>query len=164
MSKTPPTDSSQAPFWERKTLEELSEAEWEALCDGCGRCCMVKLEDIDTGERLDTRLACRVLDIGACRCSDYANRHAQVPDCVRLTPESVRTLDWLPDSCAYRLRSEGKPLYWWHPLVSGDPETVHRSGVSVRDMAISETRAGARCYEDFAIRRRRPMRRLRRRR
>jgi len=143
---------SAAPFWETKPLEELSEQEWEALCDGCGRCCMVKLEDIDTGERIDTRLACRLLDIGACRCTDYANRHSRVPDCVELTPQSARDLDWLPDTCAYRLRAEGNPLYWWHPLVSGDPETVHQAGVSVRDVAMNEAKAEGRDYEDFAMR------------
>ncbi len=151
MTERPPTDSGEAPFWERKTLEELSEAEWEALCDGCGRCCMVKLEDVDTGERLDTRVACRLLDIGACRCTDYPDRHAQVPDCVRLTPEAVRALDWLPDTCAYRLRAEGQPLHWWHPLVSGDSETVHRAGISVRGLAISERKVPEHRYEDFAI-------------
>jgi len=151
----PAKRSRPTPFWETKTLEELSEDEWEALCDGCARCCMVKLEDIDTGERLDTRLACRLLDIGACRCSDYASRHAQVPDCVRLTPESVRALDWLPETCAYRLRAQGKPLYWWHPLVSGDPETVHQAGVSVRSIAISETKAAGRSFAAYAIKPRR---------
>lgn len=151
MTDTRAKPSREVAFWERKTLEEMNEAEWEALCDGCGRCCMVKLEDIDTRERLDTRLACRLLDIGACRCTDYANRHAQVADCVRLTPKTVRSLDWLPQTCAYRLRAEGKPLYWWHPLVSGDPETVHQAGISVRGFAISERKVPEHRYEDFAI-------------
>jgi uncharacterized cysteine cluster protein YcgN (CxxCxxCC family) len=146
------TAAGAGPFWETKPLEELSDHQWEALCDGCGQCCMVKLEDIDTGERIDTRLACRLLDIGACRCTDYTNRHSRVPDCVQLTPQNARHLDWLPDTCAYRLRAQGKPLYWWHPLVSGDPETVHQAGVSVRDMAMSETKADGRDYEDFATR------------
>lgn len=151
MTDMPRATSGGTPFWDDKRLEELSAEEWEALCDGCGRCCMVKLEDIDTRERLDTRLACRLLDIGACRCTDYADRHAHVPDCVRLTPASVRTLDWLPQSCAYRLRAEGKPLFWWHPLVSGDPETVHQAGISVRGFAISEHKVPERRYQDFAI-------------
>ncbi len=146
---SPPFDA--APFWEAKTLEELTTQEWEALCDGCGRCCLVKLEDEDTGARMDTRLACRLLDIGACRCADYANRHAQVPDCVRLTPENARELDWLPETCAYRLRAHGKPLYWWHPLRSGDPETVHEAGISVRHIAVSETKAAGRDYENYAL-------------
>lgn len=142
------------PFWETKTLEELTDAQWEALCDGCGRCCLIKLEDVDTGARIDTRLACRLLDIGACRCTDYANRHAQVPDCVRLTTQTAATLDWLPDTCAYRLRAQGKSLYWWHPLRSGDPETVHQAGISVRHIALSETRAAGRNYEHYAMNRR----------
>lgn len=152
MMDAPPSSSGSAPFWETKTLEELTEEEWESLCDGCGRCCMVKLEDEATGARIDTRLACRLLDIGACRCTDYANRHAQVPDCVRLTPQAARELDWLPDTCAYRLRAHGKPLYWWHPLRSGDPETVHQAGISVRHIAMSETKAAGRNYEDYATR------------
>ncbi|WP_425359185.1 YcgN family cysteine cluster protein [Dichotomicrobium thermohalophilum] len=148
----PPSSSGSAPFWETKALEELTEEEWESLCDGCGRCCLVKVEDEETGARIDTRLACRLLDIGACRCSDYANRHEQVPDCVRLTPQTARDLDWLPDTCAYRLRAEGKRLYWWHPLRSGDPETVHQAGISVRHIAMSETKAAGRNYEDYAMR------------
>ncbi len=152
MMEDPPPASGAAPFWEAKTLEELSEAEWEALCDGCGRCCLVKLEDAETGVRIDTRLACRLLDIGACRCTDYANRHAQVPDCVRLTPQTARDLDWLPETCAYRLRAEQKPLYWWHPLRSGDSQTVHEAGISVRHIAISETKAIGRDEADYALR------------
>lgn len=152
MARAQSLSSGPAPFWETKMLEELSEWEWEALCDGCGRCCMVRLEDVETGARIDTRLACRLLDIGTCRCSDYANRHAQVPDCVRLSPQTARDLDWLPDTCAYRLRAHGQPLYWWHPLRSGDPETVHQAGVSVRSVAISETNAAGRDYADYAIR------------
>jgi len=121
------------PFWRAKTLEELSLDEWESLCDGCGRCCLVTLEDEDTGEALYTDVACTPPDDGTCRCRDYPNRQAKVPDCVRLTPEAVRGLSWLPRTCAYRLVSEGRDLPWWHPLVSGDPETVHAAGVSVRD-------------------------------
>jgi len=151
MEDAPSRSTGSAPFWEAKTLEDLTDAEWESLCDGCGRCCMVKLEDVDTGARIDTRLACRLLDIGACRCTDYANRHAQVPDCVRLTPQTARDLDWLPETCAYRLRAQGKPLYWWHPLRSGDPETVHQAGISVRHIAISEMKAAGRNYADYAV-------------
>jgi len=151
MADMPTHSTNAAPFWETKTLEELTHEEWEALCDGCGRCCLVKLEDVETGERFDTRVACELLDIGACRCSDYPNRHARVSDCLSLTPELVRKLDWLPETCAYRLRAQGKPLYWWHPLRSGDPETVHEAGVSVRSFAISETKAAGRCYDDYAM-------------
>jgi len=128
-----PTDNSERPFWETKSLEEMSPAEWESLCDGCARCCLVKLEDEDSGEIGYTDVGCTLLDAGRCRCRDYEHRQAKVADCVRLTPEAVRTLRWLPPTCAYRLLAEGRGLYWWHPLVSGDPATVHAAGISVRD-------------------------------
>ncbi len=120
------------PFWKTKTLEAMSPAEWESLCDGCGKCCLAKLEDEDTGEIHWTSIGCRLFDAGACRCSDYKNRLKKVADCVRLTPQNVRTLAWLPSSCAYRLVAEGQDLAWWHPLVSGNPATVHEAGISVR--------------------------------
>jgi hypothetical protein len=121
------------PFWRSKPLEAMTDREWESLCDGCGRCCLVKLEDEDTGEIAYTDVGCTLLDSDTCRCRDYENRQALVPDCVRLTPATVRMLSWLPPTCAYRLLAEGRDLYWWHPLVSGDPETVHTAGISVRD-------------------------------
>ena len=119
-------------FWREKTLEDMSQKEWESLCDGCARCCLVKLEDEDTGKIHYTDLGCTLLDGKACRCRDYPNRKKHVHDCVKLTPEAVRTLSWLPVTCAYRVVGEGKDLAWWHPLVSGSPETVHEAGVSVR--------------------------------
>lgn len=126
------------PFWKRKPLEALDDAEWESLCDGCARCCLNKLEDEDTGAIAWTDIACTLLDGEACRCTDYPERARRVPDCIRLTPAEVRTLSWLPPSCAYRLVAEGRDLYWWHPLVSGDPETVHAAGVSVRGRTVRE--------------------------
>ncbi len=127
------------PFWRTKTLDEMTAAEWESLCDGCGRCCLNKLEDFDTAEIVWTDVACRLLDQGTCRCTNYPGRQAEVPDCIQLTPESVRSLSWLPPTCGYRLVEEGRDLYWWHPLVSGDGETVHQAGVSVRGRTVSET-------------------------
>ncbi len=120
------------PFWRTTSLEDMTRDQWESLCDGCGRCCLVKLEDEDTGRILATDIGCRLFDAGSCRCSDYADRSVRVPDCVTLTPHDVRTLPWLPPTCAYRLVAEGRDLPWWHPLVSGDPETVIAAGVSVR--------------------------------
>jgi uncharacterized cysteine cluster protein YcgN (CxxCxxCC family) len=128
----PAPKSTSLPFWKTKTLEQMSQREWESLCDGCGRCCLNKLEDIDTGETHFTDIGCTLLDTDACRCKDYKNRQRKVPDCVKLTPRGVRRIVWLPPTCAYKLVAEGKDLYWWHPLVSGDPETVHSSGASVR--------------------------------
>ncbi len=134
--------SGTGPFWKTKRLDEMSEAEWESLCDGCGRCCLHKLRYEQTEALAFTNVACRLLDLGTCRCGDYPNRRERVPDCVQLTPEALREIDWLPPSCAYRRIAEGKDLLWWHPLVSGDPETVHAAGISVRGRAVSEKRAG----------------------
>ena len=130
------------PFWKTKRLEEMSSAEWESLCDGCGRCCLHKLRDEATNALSFTNVACRMLDLDSCQCRDYPRRKRWVSDCVTLTPEALKDIDWLPPSCAYRLLQEGKPLYWWHPLVSGDPDTVHTAGVSVRGRAITERQAG----------------------
>lgn len=125
-------------FWEHKTLAELDAAEWESLCDGCGRCCLLKLEDADSGDIAYTGVACRLLDIRRCRCRDYGNRQRRVPDCQVLDPVVVPALDWLPDTCAYRLVAEGKPLADWHPLISGTPDSVQAAGISVRDRVVSE--------------------------
>jgi uncharacterized cysteine cluster protein YcgN (CxxCxxCC family) len=120
------------PFWKTKTLEEMTPAEWESLCDGCGKCCLSKLEDEDTGEIYWTSVGCRLFDPATCRCHDYPGRKAKVPDCVQLTPQNVRTIDWLPRTCAYRLIALGEDLAWWHHLVSGSRETVHEAGISMR--------------------------------
>ena len=128
-----------ARFWRRKALADMTEAEWESLCDGCARCCLVKLEDEASGAIDYTDAACLLLDMDRCRCTDYANRQARVSDCLRVTPENLADSRWLPSSCAYRLLAEGKDLPWWHPLVSGDPESVYRAGISIRYRAIRES-------------------------
>ena len=129
------------PFWERP-LETLDKAEWEALCDGCGKCCLHKVEDEDTGRIYPTNVACHLLDRNTGRCGDYKNRKRIVPDCLQLTPRKLLEIEWLPLTCAYRLRAEGLPLPEWHYLVSGDPEAVHQAGQSVRGWTISENDAG----------------------
>ncbi len=129
-------------FWRQKTLREMNRAEWESLCDGCGKCCVHKLEDEETGELLPTNVACRLLDRATGRCADYRNRKAHVPECVRLTPEKILTLDWLPSTCAYLLLAQGQDIPDWHPLKTGDPESVARAGHSVRGWTISEDDAG----------------------
>ena len=126
-------------FWEDLPLDQLDRAQWEALCDGCGKCCVHKLEDDETGELHPTNVACKLLDRKSGQCSDYRHRHAFVPECVRLTPRAVREIEWLPATCAYRLRGDGKPLPDWHYLVSGDRDAVHRAGESVRGWTVSET-------------------------
>lgn len=125
-------------FWRDKTLEQMTAAEWEALCDGCGRCCVIRFEEEETGEVIPTRVHCKLFDPQACRCADYAARKTHVPDCIKLTPWNIEALQWMPKSCAYRRLHEGRGLADWHPLVSGDPESVHRAGVSVRGQTISE--------------------------
>ncbi len=126
------------PFWETKSLTEMSAREWESLCDGCGLCCLVRFEDEDSGDIVPTRVACRLFDDRSCRCGDYRDRRRQVPDCIKLTPGNIASLPWMPGSCAYRRLYEGKALPAWHPLVTGDPESVHVAGVSVRGQTISE--------------------------
>jgi hypothetical protein len=129
------TDS---PFWKTTPLDQMSAQQWESLCDGCGRCCLIKLEDEDTGEIAFTNVACRLLDLRRCRCRHYPRRHELVPDCLVLRPLRPAVLRSLPSSCAYRLLAEGRELPWWHPLVSGDPATVREAGVSVAGGVVSE--------------------------
>ena len=130
------------PFWRRKKLTEMNHAEWESLCDGCGKCCLHKLEDVVSGRISCTDVACRLLDIHSSRCTDYPNRTRIVDDCLVLDPKMVSQLDWMPSTCAYRLVDEGGDLAWWHHLVSGDRETVHLAGMSVRIRAVPEYKAG----------------------
>lgn len=139
------------PFWREKTLEAMTPAEWESLCDGCGRCCLNKMEDWDTGEILWTKIRCRLLDGATCRCTDYPNRQKKVPDCIGLTPGEVRELTWLPPTCGYRLVKEGRDLYWWHHLISGDRETVHQAGVSVRGRTVAEEGIAFEDFDDFIV-------------
>lgn len=139
------------PFWRRKPLAAMSKDEWEALCDGCAKCCLVKLQDEDTDEVVYTDVACRLLDLGACRCTRYAERKRLVPDCVVLTPDNLARLSWMPSTCAYRLLYEGKDLPAWHPLVSGDPESVHAAGVSVRGRTVGEADVSEDDLEDHAV-------------
>ena len=127
------------PFWKRKALTELDRDEWESLCDGCGKCCLLKVEYEDTGEIQSTSVACKLLDLESCQCSNYPRRRTYVPDCIDLkTVPNLAALSWLPQTCAYRLIANGEDLADWHPLVSGLPDTVHEAGISVRFKVISE--------------------------
>ena len=128
-------------FWEKITLNDMSQQQWESLCDGCGKCCLHKLEDEESGEVYVCNVACRLLDIDSCQCSDYAHRKEKVPDCSVLTPARITEFHWLPGTCAYRLLAEGKPLFDWHPLVSGESDSVSTSGMSIRGRVISEVNA-----------------------
>ena len=139
-------------FWERKPLKKMSQAEWEALCDGCGKCCLNKLEDEDSGEVALTRVACRLLDDDTCRCAHYDNRHQFVPDCIVLRPDNLDThAYWMPDTCAYRLLWQGNPLPDWHPLISGTPDSVHQAGISVRGITVSEFDIPQDDWEEYII-------------
>lgn len=136
-------------FWEVKTLEQMSSREWESLCDGCGKCCLHKIEDEDSGDIAFTNVACRLLDTKSCRCSNYSKRIHFVKDCQVLNPKKVRRLNWLPSTCAYRLLGEGRDLPSWHPLITGDRQSVHRAGVSVKNKVISEDHV--KDLEDFVV-------------
>ena len=139
------------PFWNTKALEEMTPGEWESLCDGCGRCCLHKLEDIDTGLYFYTNVACRLLDSETCRCKDYPNRKSLVKDCLVLSPDDREHYNWLPTTCAYRRLANGMPLEWWHPLVSGSPETVIEAGISVNGRTVREADVPTEQFEDHII-------------
>lgn len=140
-----------AEWWNAKPLAELSATEWEALCDGCAKCCLHKLEDEDDGEVYYTKVRCRYLDEKTCTCTDYANRSVLVPTCIRLEPGAVEALDWLPSTCAYRLRAQCEPLPQWHPLVSGNANSVHRAGVSIRGRSISDEYVHPDGYDEHIV-------------
>ena len=145
-------DGLRAKFWEKVALQNLSPKEWEALCDGCGKCCLNKLEDPDTQEIAFTNVACRLLDDTTCRCAQYDIRKQFVPDCVHLTPKNIADIAyWMPQTCAYRLLFEGKQLYDWHPLISGTAETVHDAGVSVLNRTVPEFEIPEEDWEDHII-------------
>jgi uncharacterized cysteine cluster protein YcgN (CxxCxxCC family) len=138
-------------FWAKKPLEQLNTEQWEALCDGCGRCCLQKLEDEDSGETFFTRVACQLLDVSTCRCTDYENRFERVSDCTNVSPLTEEKRQWLPKSCAYRRLDEGKNLPSWHYLLSADPQTIHLQGISVAGWAISEDYVDESLYEQLLI-------------
>lgn len=139
------------PFWRHKTLEQMNVAEWESLCDGCGKCCTFTLEDEDTGDLYRTSVSCKLFDDGACGCSNYSDRFKYVPECLKVTPENIGTLDFFPNTCAYVLVYEGRDLPEWHHLVCGDREEIHRRGMSVRNRTFREDKIGGVDLEDFVV-------------
>jgi len=149
MSKKSTRSKIDLPFWKQKSLTELSRQEWESLCDGCARCCLIKFQDEESGEIFHTRVVCRLLDLHRCRCTEYTDRTELVPTCLVLSPELIPQLEWMPKTCAYRLLAEGKDLKSWHPLISGNAESVHRAKISVRNFAISENMVAADQLEDY---------------
>jgi len=139
------------PFWKTKKLSEMTPAEWESLCDGCGKCCLFKLEDEDDGKVYYTNIVCKLIDLKTCRCTRYDQRTELVPTCLELNSENVFQLTWMPKTCAYRLLAEGKDLYWWHHLVSGSFETVHKVGVSIRGKVEMEDTIPEEDWEDHVV-------------
>ena len=128
-------------FWKEKKLEEMNSDEWESLCDGCGLCCLIRLEDEDTGDIVQSNIACKYLDLETCRCTDYKNRKENVPDCWVIKPENIDQIYWMPDTCAYKLIYEGRELYDWHPLITGDNKSTHKAAISYIGEMVSEVDA-----------------------
>ncbi|KPJ94732.1 MAG: hypothetical protein AMJ55_05835 [Gammaproteobacteria bacterium SG8_15] len=139
------------PFWEIKSLTEMNQQEWESLCDGCARCCLIKLEDEDSGDIHYTNVVCNLLDLESCRCTQYQSRSQLVPECVVVTPEVLDQLHWMPSTCAYRLLWEDKPLPEWHPLVSGNADSVHLAGISVRGRVYRQAEINDDDLEDHIV-------------
>lgn len=138
-------------FWKEKSFEEMTHTEWESLCDGCAKCCLIKFRERNTREVKFTNVVCRYLDLPTCRCSDYLNRHENVPECILLTPELARNLDWLPKTCAYRLVADGEDLPWWHPLKTRDTKSALRAGVTVYGRVVSEAEVDNDDLEDMVV-------------
>lgn len=143
--------TDKVPFWVRKTLAEMTDSEWESLCDGCARCCLQKLQDDDTDEIYYTSVVCRYMDPDTCRCTQYEKRSELVPTCIQVKQARDEDFQWFPDTCAYRLLQEGKPLFDWHPLISGDPNSVHAAGISVRGKVISDAVVPEENWEDYLL-------------
>jgi uncharacterized cysteine cluster protein YcgN (CxxCxxCC family) len=143
-----PKDKVTHRWWLEKTLDQFSTKEWESLCDGCARCCLYKLEDIDTQEIFYTDVACRFLNLTECTCTDYPNRHINMPTCIILTPEKINEINWMPETCAYRLLSEGKDIAWWHPLVTGKKDSTQKAGKTIDQFAVLENKENISCLED----------------
>ncbi len=139
------------PFYETKSLADMTPEEWESLCDGCGKCCTIVLQEEDNGTLWRTNVACKLLDLNTVRCCDYANRHTRVPSCVKLNPDNIADLHWMPGTCAYRLLSEGEPLPDWHPLKTGTRQSVIDAGIGVHGTLVSETDVEDDDLEDHII-------------
>ncbi|MAD43945.1 MAG: hypothetical protein CMI02_01905 [Oceanospirillaceae bacterium] len=142
---------SAAPFWQVKTLQQMTAAEWESLCDGCAKCCLHKLQDEDTDEVFYTAVHCRYMERSTCRCTVYEERNSKVPECVWLTPDQASEFFWLPPTCSYRLLAEGKDLPQWHPLITGDPDSVHKAGMSIRNTGIPDNQINEDDWQDYII-------------
>ncbi|MEQ3692920.1 MAG: YcgN family cysteine cluster protein [Thalassolituus sp.] len=142
---------SAQPFWETTSLKDMTRKQWESLCDGCALCCLHKLEDEDTEEVYYTDVHCRYMDTANCNCTVYLERQEKVPNCVWLTPDQASKFHWLPDSCAYRVLAEGRKLAEWHPLISGDPNSVHEAGVSIKGKGVADNQVAEEDWEDHII-------------